>query len=91
MLDRYCQKVKIVPISESTIGKVIKRKHFFFFYQRSGRACHNPALDWAKRKKVKKLRVRYAPKPKEFGYLQLDTICKFTDGLKRCLYSAIDH
>lgn len=88
LLDEYCQEAGIAPISESTIGKVIKRNHFF--YQKSGRVYHNPASGWAKRKRAKKLRVRYAPKPKEFGYLQLDTICKFTDGLKRYLYSAID-
>lgn len=88
LLDEYCLKEDLPPISESTIGRVIKRNKFFF--QKQGRIYHTPGSGWAKRKKRKRLRVRYAPKPKEFGHLQLDTILKLVDGVKLYVYSGTD-
>lgn len=74
--------------SVSTIGKIIKRNHFFF--QKQGRIYHNPASGWAKRKPAKRLRARYSPKPTEFGYLQMDTVFKIIEGVRSYFYSAID-
>lgn len=88
LLDEYCQKIGISPISESTIGKVIKRKKFF--YQKSGKIYHDPSSQWAQRKRKKRLRVRYSPKHQELGHLQADSITLFVDGLKRYIFSAID-
>ncbi len=88
LLDRYCLNLGIKNISASTIGKVIKRNNLF--YQKQGRIYHNPSSKWAQKKKTKRLRVRYSPKPKDFGHLQMDTVLKLIDGLKVYLYSAID-
>ena len=88
LLDEYCQEIGIPPISESTIGRVIKKNNFF--YQKSGRTYHDPASGWARNKRKKRLRVKHPPKHKEFGHFQLDTTVKFVDGLKRYFISAID-
>jgi len=87
----YCSQLSIKSISVSTIGKVgkvIKRHNLFF--QKQGRIYHNPASGWAKRKPTKRLRVRYPPKPTEFGHLQMDTVLKITQGVKLYLYSGCD-
>jgi len=88
LLDEYCDKIGLLSISESTIGKVIKRNNLFF--QRLGRVYHHPASGWAQRKRKKRLRVRYSPKHQEFGHLQADSISLFVDGMKRYILSAID-
>ena len=88
LLDEYCFKLGIKSISVSTIGKVIKRKQFFF--QKQGRIYHNPGSGYAKQKRIKRLRIRYSPKLTEFGYLQMDTVLKIIEGVKNYLYSAID-
>ena len=62
LVDEYCLELGIKSISVSTIGKVIKRYNFFF--QKQARIYHNPSSGWAKpRKQIKRLRVRYSPKP----------------------------
>jgi transposase-like protein len=90
ILNKYCLKEGLAPISISTIGKVIKRNNFFF--QKGGRIYHNPNSKWAKNKarKVKRARVRYAPKPTTVGYLEMDTVLRFVDGIRYYFYSAID-
>jgi hypothetical protein len=40
LLDRYCREKGIQSISESTIGKIIKRHKLFF--QKAGRIYHDP-------------------------------------------------
>ena len=90
LLDSYCREVNIPSISESTIGKVIKRHHFFF--QKLGRIYHDPASKWAqgKARKKKRLRIKHAPKPQDFGHLQADTVTLFVDQIKRYIFSIID-
>lgn len=90
LLDEYCQEIGIASISESTIGKVIKRKKFFF--QKSGRIYHNPNSKWAQKsvKKKKRLRIKHSPKHKDFGHIQSDTVERIIDGVKEYFYSAID-
>ena len=88
LLDEYCQKRDLACISESAIGKVIKRNNLFF--QKTGRVYHNPASGWAQRKRKKRLRVRYAPRHQEIGHLQADSVTLFVDGMKRYIFSAID-
>ncbi len=88
LLDKYSVSLGITSISESTIGKIIKRHKFF--YQKQGRIYHNPGCGWSQRKKVKRLRVRYAPKPQDFGHLQMDTVLRLIDGIKIYFYSVID-
>lgn len=90
ILNKYCLKEGLTPISSSTIGKVIKRNNFFF--QKSGRIYHDPNSGWAqnKAKRAKRIRVRYAPKPNAVGYLEMDTILRFVDGIKYYFYCAVD-
>lgn len=88
LLDNFCRENYLTPIAESTIGKVLKRNNYFktknnvkpYHYQRKQKS------KW----KVKRKRVRYAPKPKNYGYIQMDTIAKFVDGIKRYIFTAID-
>ena len=90
LLNKYCLKEGLTSISISTIGKVIKRNNFFF--QKSGRIYHNPDSKWAKNKakRAKRTRARYAPKPSFVGYLEMDTVLRFVDGIKYYFYCAID-
>jgi transposase InsO family protein len=88
LLVSFCKEKGIIPIKESTIGKVIKRNKLF--YQKQGKMYHNPASKCAKRTKTKRLRIRYAPKHKDLGHIQMDTILRFQDGIKYYLYTAID-
>ena len=89
LLVSFCKQEGITPIKESTIGKVIKRNKLF--YQKQGKIYHNPNFKYASsRHKTKRLRIRYAPKHKDMGHLQMDTIMRFQDGIKYYLYTAID-
>lgn len=90
LLDVFCREKGIVAISESTIGKVIKRQKFF--YQKPGRIYHDPGSWAATRKKAasKRLRVKHPPKHAELGHFQADTTFQFIDGIRRYLISAID-
>ncbi len=89
LLVSFCRKGGIVSIKESTIGKVIKRNKLF--YQKTGKMYHNPSFKYANsRHKTKRMRIRYAPKHKDLGHLQMDTILRFQDGIKYYFYTAID-
>ena len=90
LLVSYCQKEDIVPIKESTIGKVIKRNNLY--YQKAGRMYHNPASGFAttKRLKEKRLRIKYAPRHADPGHIQMDTTVTLATGVRRYVYSAID-
>ena len=90
LLDAYCKGIGISPVSESTIGKIIKRHKMF--YQKSGRTYHDPGSKYATNsmKRKKRLRVKHPPKHKEFGHLQADSLFQFFDGMKRYIISAID-
>lgn len=88
LLDEYCGKEGLPTISESTIGKVIKRNNFFF--QRQSKMYHNPGSGFAKRKTRQRLRVKHSWKPQELGHLQMDTVFKFADSLKRYAVSVMD-
>lgn len=88
LLDEYCKLSNIDTISISTIGKVIKRNNLF--YQRQGKLFHNPTSKYLQRTKTKRLRIRFAPKHKELGHIQMDTILIFSDGLKYYFCTATD-
>jgi hypothetical protein len=89
-VDKYCKEAHISSVSESTIGKIIKRHKFF--YQRSARIYHDPCSKWMKdpKRKPKRLRVKHPPKHSEFGHFQADSSVKFMDGIRRYMISAID-
>lgn len=66
LLDRYCYDKGIEPISESTIGNIIKRHKFFF--QKTGRIYHDPNSKWAqnKVKRAKRLKIKHPLRPEDF-------------------------
>ena len=89
ILDEYCKSIDIDSISISTIGKIIKRNNFF--YQKTGKMYHNPSFRYSNsRHKTKRMRIRYSPKHKDLGHLQMDTILRFQDDIKYYFYTAID-
>lgn len=90
LLDEYCLKANLPSIAQSTIGKVIKRKNYFF--QKSGKIYHDPNSQWAqnKAKKTKRLRVKHPPPRLINGHIQSDTVLRITNGIKDYFYSAID-
>ncbi len=90
LLDKFCSQKGLQTISESTVGNIIKRNHFFF--QKTGRIYHNPASKWAVESltKQRRLRVKHTPKPEYFGHIMADTVMRIIDGIKHYFYSAID-
>lgn len=90
LVDAYCSKEGLPAIQESTIGKVIKRNNFFF--HKSGKIYHNPNAKWARNKvkRKKRDRVKKPPKPTSFGYIEMDTVIKFVDGVRAYFLTAID-
>jgi hypothetical protein len=90
LLDAHCRRLGIASLAVSTIGKVIRRNHLF---PKPTKVYHNPNSQWARPKTKQPMprhRVRYAPKPAELGYLQLDTVERVLDGLKVYVYSGVD-
>ena len=87
-LDEYCSKRGIKTVSVSTIGKIIKRYDLTFAPSKLG--YHNPQSGWATRKVNYKSKVRHSPKSTEPGYIEIDTITKFIQGIKRYILNAID-
>jgi putative transposase len=91
LLDQRCQMLGIGSPAVSTIGKIIKRHSLFF--QKAGRIYHDPGSHWAQntgKERPRRLRVRYAPRPTQWGHLQLDTMVRELDRLRLYFYSAID-
>jgi len=86
LLDEYCQEKGLKSISESAIGKVIKRHKLFF--QKAGRVYHDPGIK--RRPTQKRLRVKRSPRHEDFGHLISDTVERATDGVKDYFYNAID-
>ena len=87
-VDTECRRLSLPSIATSTIGKVIKRNNLFFFKGRH--VYHNPASKWMDKKQRKRVRVKHAPKPVDFGHLEMDTVVRIVDSMKVYLYTAID-
>ncbi|QQS43881.1 transposase [Candidatus Roizmanbacteria bacterium] len=87
LLDEYCLQEGISTISESTIGKVIKRHNL---QRKTYRIYHNPASGFAKRKVKYRQKVKRSPKVEDTGYIEIDTITKFVHGIKLYVFNAVD-
>ena len=87
LLDEYCLQEGLTTISESTIGKVIKRHNLSV---KTHRIYHNPESGYAKRKVRYKMKVKRSPKVTDTGYVEIDTITKFVHGLKLYIFNAVD-
>ena len=89
ILDQFCLSEKLPLYSEAKIGRIIK--FYKLFYQKTGRMYHNPNSKYAtNRHKTKRLRIKYSPKPTDFGYIQMDTVTRLVDGTKYYFYDAVD-
>lgn len=87
-VDAECRRRGLLPIATSTIGKVIKRNNLYFYKGR--KIYHNPASKWAQQRQKKRIRVKHAPKPVDFGHLEMDTVTRVVDAVKIYIYTAID-
>lgn len=86
-MDEFCKEKNIILISESTIGKIIKR---YNFYPKSRRIYHNPFHHHSKARLNYKTKVKKSPRPVGIGYIEIDTIVKFIHGIKLYIINAID-
>ena len=85
LLDEYCKKNGYSCISISTVGKVIKRYNMISLNKK---IYHNP--NTKRRKKVKVQRVKYSPKSNLHGYVEVDTVLRFVNGMKIYIFNAVD-
>lgn len=86
LLDVFGRQNNLPLLAVSTIGKVITRNNLFL--QPAGRVYHGPTRKkhtW----KTKRTRVKRMPLTVDQGYIQMDTVIRFVDGIKVYLYSAI--
>lgn len=79
LLDAYCQEEGISPLKASTIGKVVKRHHFFFAGKRVYRKRRSGVL-----------RAKRAPQEKIPGYFEMDTVIVRVAGETVVFITAID-
>jgi transposase InsO family protein len=86
LIQRYGERIGIDYPAISTIGKIITRNHLFFDKPSCG--YHDPSRKKPRRKK--KQRIRYAPKPKNGGHVELDTIETIIGTVRRYTITAID-
>ena len=78
-LDQYAKEIGVTSLSCTTIGKIIKRRGFTEKV-RPKRAC----------KRKVGLRVKYAPREIQPGYLELDSITLFVLGKRYYFLTIID-
>ena len=80
-VDEYAKEIEIPTISISLIGKIIKRKHFFYETRTK-----------VKKKKFRLLspRIKRSPKETDPGYLELDSIIIYLFEKKYCFSTIID-
>ena len=85
-LDRFCQENNLSPISESTIGRIIKDKKIY--HHRQKLSHFGKIKTTRKRKKVRKPRDFSSRLPGDL--IEVDTIVKFIHGFKRYVITAVD-
>ena len=80
-VDEYSKEIGLSALSASVIGKIIKRKHFFY-----------ETRSKVKRKRFKLLTPRLKKHPKETipGYLEMDSITIYLHGKKYYFSTIID-
>ncbi len=81
LLDEYCATNNILSVSTSKIGRIISK---YLSYSPS-KVYHGSKAYNRYKQKIKK-----APKPEQFGYIEVDTIAKFSLGIKTYIFNAID-
>lgn len=80
-VDAYANKLGIKPIGETTIGKIIKRRHFTFEKKVYAKKQQN---------KFKKLRVRKSPQVQAPGFVQMDSVVVYINYEKHLFMCVLD-
>lgn len=81
-LDEYCKNLEVETISPTTIGKIIKRRHYFF-----DKGTH---IKTKRESHFKRKRTNKSPKVKSPGYLEIDSITLYLNGEKHYFNCFID-
>ena len=79
-LDVYAQEFGINSVSLTTIGKIIKRRHFTF----------EERIHIKRKNSFKKLRTRKSPKVYSPGFIQMDSIVVYVNKERHLFMSVID-
>ena len=80
-VDAYAKELGVKTLAESTIGKVIKRRHLTF---------EKKVYPQKQKNKFHKLRVRKSPKVTTPGFIQMDSIVVYVNYEKHLFMSVID-
>ena len=80
LLDNYCLDHKLKPISESKIGRIIKKNNWYLYLGKRHKGKIN----------IDKKRAFAYQVSKPGDLFQVDTIVRFEHGIKRYIYTAID-
>lgn len=80
-VDAYAKELGIPTLAESTIGKVIKRRHLTF---------EKKVYPQKQKNKFRKLRVRKSPRVTSSGFIQMDSIVVYINYEKHLFMSVID-
>jgi len=73
MLDKFCEREDIPKVSISTIGRILKKKKYFYNQCCQARHSYHTATGkWARKRqwREKRKRRRYHPQPKSFGDIE---------------------
>lgn len=79
-IDAYAKELKIKTIGKTTIGKIIKRRHFTF----------EEKLAITRQFKFKKLRTRRSPKVTAPGFVQMDSIVVYINQERHLFMCVMD-
>jgi len=79
-IDAYARQLGIPTIGHSTIGKIIKRRHFTF----------EDRIHARRQFKFKKLRVRKSPKVTAAGFIEMDSIVVYINHERHFFMCVID-
>ena len=80
-VDAYAKELGISTIGETTIGKVIKRRHFTF---------EAKVYPQKQQNKFKKLRTRKSPKVQSPGFIEMDSVVVYINYEKHLFMCVID-
>ena len=87
LLDKFCKENGLRSVSETTIGKIIKRWNFFF--QKKERIYHDPGRK-SQEYRIKRVRVKKSPRENIPGYYEIDTIERMSGKGKIYIFNAVD-
>lgn len=78
-LDEYAREIGVESIGKTTIGKIIKRRHYFY---------ERPKLK--RKRRFTRDRSNKSPKVNKPGYIEMDSIIVYINRERHCFISCID-